>query len=316
MRDRRARGEVAVLAASIVVAGCVAAACLGAPSGERRLRSRHAGHRRLRSRPVPPTSAACAWSAPTSSARRRTSPRSPPPPASKRTPREAASHDGRAHLPHDYFTRTDGGKVALAENLVPWWSLARRKTVKAIVSGGLDFMWAEGPTGGHARNIAGPVHAARVRHLRERRRGDGRTGVQVDRRVGPRRLSRSWQLACCRLTWRIDRRPTLVPCPRRSRHTRGCRPRAHVAQLVEARRRRRARLAVVPAVGAGRWCMAVAAMLAIALDPVVAGSNGTGLGRGLATTLLLGGGDAPRRRPRCARLELAHRTGRARRRSA
>jgi len=61
-----------------------------------------------------------------------------------------------SHRPHDYFDRTDGGKIAMAENLLPWWSLARRGTVRNIVVDGLAFMWAEGSAGSHARHIAGP----------------------------------------------------------------------------------------------------------------------------------------------------------------
>jgi hypothetical protein len=70
----------------------------------------------------------------------------------------AARHDGLAHRPHVYFERTDGGGLALAENLVPWWSLARRHTVMAIVDDGLALMWAEGPKGAHYRNMTGPYH--------------------------------------------------------------------------------------------------------------------------------------------------------------
>jgi hypothetical protein len=83
-------------------------------------------------------------------------------PALRQSPRleeyaaKAARHDGLSHRPHDYFDRTDGGKIAMAENLVPWWSLARRGTVRKIVTDGLAFMWAEGPSGSHARHIAGP----------------------------------------------------------------------------------------------------------------------------------------------------------------
>jgi hypothetical protein len=69
---------------------------------------------------------------------------------------DAARHDGLAHAPHAHFERTDGGGVALAENLVPWWSLARRHTVAAVVEDGLALMWAEGPKGAHRRNMAGP----------------------------------------------------------------------------------------------------------------------------------------------------------------
>ncbi len=155
MNGHGAASRVACLAASLAAAACVAAACDGNASG-----------RDEATRSAAVTAAATADKY--REERRlcleltneyRAEAGRPPLTASTRLDAyaaEAARQDGLAHRPHDYFDRTDGGKVALAENLVPWWSLARRKSVRAIVIDGLAFMWAEGPTGPHARNIAGP----------------------------------------------------------------------------------------------------------------------------------------------------------------
>ena len=43
----------------------------------------------------------------------------------------------------------------MAENLIPWWPLSRKRTVSAVVNEGLAMMWAEGPRGGHRKNMAG-----------------------------------------------------------------------------------------------------------------------------------------------------------------
>lgn len=77
-------------------------------------------------------------------------------PALERYAAEAAAEDGRAHRAHGRFQRTRGGGIALAENLVPWWSLSQFDSVSQVVVGGLGMMWAEGPRGGHRRNMAGP----------------------------------------------------------------------------------------------------------------------------------------------------------------
>jgi cysteine-rich secretory family protein len=68
----------------------------------------------------------------------------------------AAQNDGAAHAPHQYFTNTNGGGIALAENEIPWWSLVQLGSVAAVVQRGLGGMWGEGPGGGHYRNIVGP----------------------------------------------------------------------------------------------------------------------------------------------------------------
>jgi uncharacterized protein YkwD len=79
-----------------------------------------------------------------------------PSPVLERYAAEAASRDGRAHRAHAFFRRTNGGGVARAENLVPWWPLSHFETVAAVVERGLAMMWDEGPDGPHRRNIAGP----------------------------------------------------------------------------------------------------------------------------------------------------------------
>ena len=67
----------------------------------------------------------------------------------------AAPHDGAARAVHRYFKRTGGGGVAFAENLIPWWPLARYGSVREIIRTGLATMWAQGRGGGHYENIVG-----------------------------------------------------------------------------------------------------------------------------------------------------------------
>lgn len=67
----------------------------------------------------------------------------------------AAQHDGKAHKPHQYFKKTHGGGIALAENAIPWWSLSDVGSVHAVVDRGLAMMWAEGKGGAHYRNLTG-----------------------------------------------------------------------------------------------------------------------------------------------------------------
>ena len=67
----------------------------------------------------------------------------------------AAHNDGKAHKPHQYFKKTHGGGIALAENAIPWWSLSAQGSVQTIVEQGLAMMWAEGKGGGHYRNLTG-----------------------------------------------------------------------------------------------------------------------------------------------------------------
>jgi uncharacterized protein YkwD len=65
---------------------------------------------------------------------------------------KAAANDGRAHVGHQYFRRTNGGGVSRAENAIPWWPLSSF-TVREALEQGLAMMWKEGPGGGHYRNM-------------------------------------------------------------------------------------------------------------------------------------------------------------------
>ena len=66
----------------------------------------------------------------------------------------AAEHDGRHHSPHRYFDQTRGGSgTASAENLIPWWSLARYGSVLGVMQAGIEAIWSEGAGGGHYRNL-------------------------------------------------------------------------------------------------------------------------------------------------------------------
>jgi uncharacterized protein YkwD len=67
---------------------------------------------------------------------------------------KAAANDGRAHVGHQYFRRTNGGGVSRAENAIPWWPLSSY-TVRQALEQGLEMMWKEGPGGGHYRNMIG-----------------------------------------------------------------------------------------------------------------------------------------------------------------
>ena len=67
----------------------------------------------------------------------------------------AAGSDGRARVAHQYFERTNGGGIARAENLVPWWPLSSFVDVRNVVRQGLAKMWREGPSGVHYQNIVG-----------------------------------------------------------------------------------------------------------------------------------------------------------------
>lgn len=69
---------------------------------------------------------------------------------------KAAANDGRAHVGHQYFRRTNGGGVSHAENAIPWWPLASIDGgVRGALEQGLQMMWDEGPSGGHYRNMVG-----------------------------------------------------------------------------------------------------------------------------------------------------------------
>ena len=66
---------------------------------------------------------------------------------------ESARTDTVARQPHLHFTQTNGGGVALAENELLWWP---SRNVHAIIAQELAAMWAEGPSGDHHQNMAGP----------------------------------------------------------------------------------------------------------------------------------------------------------------
>jgi len=68
---------------------------------------------------------------------------------------KSARVDAGSRVPHQYFERTRGGGVAMAETLIPWWPLSRYGTVREIVRRGLAAMWAEGRGGGHHDIIVG-----------------------------------------------------------------------------------------------------------------------------------------------------------------
>ena len=64
--------------------------------------------------------------------------------------------DGTSHSAHSHFLSTNGGGIAFAENEIPWWRFAPYLTVRAVIQQGLVQFWAEGPTGGHRKNLTGP----------------------------------------------------------------------------------------------------------------------------------------------------------------
>jgi hypothetical protein len=68
---------------------------------------------------------------------------------------KSARVDAASRVPHQHFAKTNGGGISFAENLIPWWPLERYRTIHEIIKRGLAGMWAEGPKGGHYRNIAG-----------------------------------------------------------------------------------------------------------------------------------------------------------------
>jgi hypothetical protein len=68
---------------------------------------------------------------------------------------KSARVDAKSRVPHQYFEKTDGGGIAMAETLVPWWPLSRYGSVREIVRRGLAAMWAEGRGGGHHDIIVG-----------------------------------------------------------------------------------------------------------------------------------------------------------------
>jgi Cysteine-rich secretory protein family len=67
----------------------------------------------------------------------------------------SARVDAKSRVPHRYFEKTDGGGIAMAETLIPWWPLSRYGSIREIVRRGLAGMWAEGRGGGHYDIIVG-----------------------------------------------------------------------------------------------------------------------------------------------------------------
>jgi hypothetical protein len=65
---------------------------------------------------------------------------------------QAAEHDGRAGVPHQYFRMTNGGGIAKAENQLLLW---KGYAVNEVIRQGLAQMWAEGPGGAHYQIMAG-----------------------------------------------------------------------------------------------------------------------------------------------------------------
>lgn len=65
---------------------------------------------------------------------------------------QAAEHDGRAGVPHQYFRLTNGGGISRAENQLLRW---KGYGVNDVIRQGLAQMWAEGPGGSHYQIMAG-----------------------------------------------------------------------------------------------------------------------------------------------------------------
>ncbi len=65
---------------------------------------------------------------------------------------QAAEHDGRAGVPHQYFRLTNGGGISRAENQLLLW---KGYAVNDVIRQGLAQMWAEGPGGSHYQIMAG-----------------------------------------------------------------------------------------------------------------------------------------------------------------
>lgn len=65
---------------------------------------------------------------------------------------QAAEHDARLGVPHEYFRKTNGGGVARAENQLLKW---RGYGVNEVIRRGVAEMWAEGPTGSHYKVLTG-----------------------------------------------------------------------------------------------------------------------------------------------------------------
>jgi uncharacterized protein YkwD len=66
----------------------------------------------------------------------------------------AARNDGQSGVAHEYYRRTNGAGISLAENEVLRWSLVEFSTIQRVIKTANDLYWSEGPTGGHYQNIA------------------------------------------------------------------------------------------------------------------------------------------------------------------
>ena len=65
---------------------------------------------------------------------------------------ESARVDHAANTPHQHFTQTNGGGVALAETELLSWST---RDVHSVIERGVRGMWSERPTGEHYVILAG-----------------------------------------------------------------------------------------------------------------------------------------------------------------
>ena len=65
---------------------------------------------------------------------------------------QAAEHDGKSRVPHQYFKMTNGGGVAMAENQLLLW---KGYAATEVIRKGLAQMWAEGPSGSHYQIMTG-----------------------------------------------------------------------------------------------------------------------------------------------------------------
>ena len=65
---------------------------------------------------------------------------------------ESARVDGLAHQPHQHFSETNGGGIALAENELLTWP---NGDIHGVIQRGLGVMWTTGPSGTHYKIMAG-----------------------------------------------------------------------------------------------------------------------------------------------------------------
>ncbi len=65
---------------------------------------------------------------------------------------QAAEHDGRVGVPHQFFQMTNGGGISRAENQLLLW---KGYGVNEVIRQGLAQMWAEGAGGSHYQIMIG-----------------------------------------------------------------------------------------------------------------------------------------------------------------